>query len=84
MAFHQRPASSYHPCDTFFVETYDDFRVPRMDPKEHAGLIARERQYAIADELSRVTSDELRDDIVSHMLDMEVSRLSRRGCPLWC
>lgn len=75
MAFH-RPASSYQPCDTFFVETYDDFRVPRMDPKEQAKLIARERQYAIADELSRVTSDELREDIVSHMLDMEVSCFS--------
>lgn len=70
----QRSTSSYHqPCDTFFVESYDDYRVPRMDPKEHARLIARERQYAMADELSQVTSDELRDDIMLHMLDMEVS-----------
>lgn len=74
MAFH-RPSSSYQPCDSFFVETYDDFRVPRMDPKEHARLIARERQYAIADELSKLTSDELREDIVSHMLDMEATTL---------
>lgn len=73
MAYQKRPTSSYQPCDTFFVESYDDFPAPRMDPKEHAKLIARERQYAIADELSRVASEELRDDILSHMLDMDVS-----------
>lgn len=73
MAFQQRPASSYQPCDTFFVESYDDFHAPRIDPKEHARMIARERQYAMADELSQLTSDELRDDIMLHMLDMEVS-----------
>lgn len=46
-----------------------------MDPKEHAKLVARERQYAMADELSRVTSEEYRDDILSHMLDMDASTL---------
>ncbi|KAF9888311.1 hypothetical protein FE257_008743 [Aspergillus nanangensis] len=75
MAYHKRPTSSYQPCDTFFVESYDDFPAPRMDPKEHAKLIARERQYAIADELSKVTSDEFREDILSHMLDMDADTL---------
>ncbi|KAL4892178.1 cyclin-like protein [Aspergillus ambiguus] len=75
MAYHKRPVSSYQPCDTFFVESYDDFRAPRMDPKEHARLIARERQYAIAEELSKVASDEFREDIMSHMLDMDVETL---------
>ncbi|KAL4937532.1 hypothetical protein BDV06DRAFT_71774 [Aspergillus oleicola] len=75
MAYHKRPTSSYQPCDTFFVESYDDFPVPRIDPKEHAKLIARERQYAIADELSRVTSEEYRDDVLSHMLDMDAATL---------
>ncbi|KAE8144451.1 G1/S-specific cyclin [Aspergillus avenaceus] len=75
MAYQKRPMSSYQPCDTFFVESYEDFPAPRMDPKEHAKLIARERQYAIADELSKVASDELRDDILSHMLDMDASTL---------
>ncbi|KAE8351624.1 cyclin-like protein [Aspergillus coremiiformis] len=75
MAYHKRPTSSYQPCDTFFVESYDNFPAPRMDPKEHAKLIARERQYAIADELSKVASDEFRDDILSHMLDMDASTL---------
>ncbi|KAL4912785.1 cyclin-like protein [Aspergillus aurantiobrunneus] len=75
MAYHKRPTSSYQPCDTFFVESYDDFPVPRIDPKEHAKLIARERQYAIADELSRVTSEEYREDVLTHMLDMDASTL---------
>ncbi|KAL2864166.1 G1/S-specific cyclin [Aspergillus lucknowensis] len=75
MAYNKRPTSSYQPCDTFFVEPYDDFPVPRMDPKEHAKLIARERQYAIADQLSRIASEEYREDVLSHMLDMDASTL---------
>ncbi|PYI15181.1 hypothetical protein BO99DRAFT_262736 [Aspergillus violaceofuscus CBS 115571] len=75
MAYQKRPASSYQPCDTFFVESYDDFPAPRMEPKEHARLIARERQYAIADELSKITSEEFRDDILAHMLDMDTATL---------
>ncbi|PKY02559.1 hypothetical protein P168DRAFT_320123 [Aspergillus campestris IBT 28561] len=75
MAYQKRPTSSYQPCDTFFVESYDNAPAPRMDPKEHAKFIARERQYAIADELSRITSDEFREDIVSHMLDMDAATL---------
>ncbi|PWY91185.1 G1/S-specific cyclin [Aspergillus heteromorphus CBS 117.55] len=75
MAYQKRPTSSYQPCDTFFVESYDDFPAPRMDPKEHAKLIARERQYAIADELSKIASEEFRDDILAHMLDMDAATL---------
>jgi hypothetical protein len=73
MAYHKRPTSSYQPCDSYFVESYDDFPAPRIDAKEHAKLVARERQYAIADELSKLASDEFRDDILAHMLDMDVS-----------
>lgn len=72
MAYERRYVPSYQPCDSFFVESYDDFPAPRLNPKEHAKFIARERQYAIADELSKVTSDELRDDILSHLLEMDV------------
>jgi hypothetical protein len=75
MAYQQRPTSSYQTCDSFFVETFDDFPAPRMDAKEHAKLIARERQYAIAEELSKIASDELRDDILSHMLEMDSATL---------
>lgn len=68
---------NYRPCSTFFVE--DDFgmesraRQERQAKQEHARLVARERQFAMADELSHLTSDELRDDILSHMLEMDVS-----------
>lgn len=69
MALNQRPTSSHQPCDTFFVE--DDV-TRRVDPKEHAKLIARERQYAIADQLSTVAKDEYLDDVLAHMLEMDV------------
>lgn len=74
MAYQHRPTSSFQPCDSFFVETYDqEFAGPRLDPKEHARLVARERQYAIADNLSRLTSEEYQEDILAHMLQMDVS-----------
>ncbi|KAJ9203734.1 hypothetical protein DTO164E3_36 [Paecilomyces variotii] len=75
MAYQQRHAHKYQPCDSFFVETYEDFPAPHMDPKEHAKLVARERQYAMADELSRQASEEYQDDILSHMLEMDTATL---------
>ena len=48
-------------------------RQERQAKEEHQKLVARERQYAMADELSHLTSEELRDDILSHMLEMDVS-----------
>lgn len=71
MAYQHRHGSNYQQCDTF-VESYEDAPAPRMDPKEHAKLIARERQYAIADELSRITSEEYRNEILEHMMQMDV------------
>lgn len=67
-----RPRSGFQPCDTFFVE--DDFRLraERQAKEEQDKLVARERQYAIADQLSRLASDELRNDVLSHMLHMDV------------
>lgn len=68
-----RPRSGFQPCDTFFIE--DDFRMraEKQAKQEHDKHVARERQYAIADQLSRLTSDELRDDVLNHMLAMDVS-----------
>ena len=68
-----RPRSGYQPCDTYFVE--DDYRLQaeKQAKQEHDKLLARERQYAIADQLSKLTSEELRDDVLSHMLEMDVS-----------
>ncbi|KUL86109.1 hypothetical protein ZTR_07660 [Talaromyces verruculosus] len=64
---------SHQTCDSFFVET-DDVR-PRFDPKEHAKIIARERQYAIADQLSAQAREEYLDDCLQHMLDMDTATL---------
>lgn len=73
MAF-SRPRSSFQPCETFFVEDdYHRARADRQAQQEHDKLVARERQYAIADQLSRLTSEELRDDVLKHMLEMDVS-----------
>ncbi|KAJ5094553.1 hypothetical protein N7456_010414 [Penicillium angulare] len=68
---YMRPRSGFQPCDTFFIE--DDYRVraERQAKQEHDKLVARERQYAIADQLSKLTSDEFRDDVLAHMLEMD-------------
>jgi len=66
-----RPRSGYQPCETFFVEDDTRLRAERQAREEHDRLVARERQYAIADELSRLTSEELRDDVLEHMLSMD-------------
>ncbi|KAN0078534.1 Cyclin-like protein [Elaphomyces granulatus] len=74
MAYQQRHSSNFQSCDSYFVEPYED--VPhRIDPKEHARLVARERQYAIGDELSRRVSDEYQDNILAHMLEMDSATL---------
>ncbi|KAK5800189.1 hypothetical protein VI817_002401 [Penicillium citrinum] len=71
MAF-TRPRSNFQPCETFFVEDdYHRARADRQAKQEHDKLVARERQYVIADQLSRLTSEELRDDVLKHMLDMD-------------
>lgn len=68
-----RPRSGYQPCDTFFIE--DDYRMQaeKQAKQEHDRLVARERQYAIAGQLSRITCAEFRDDILQQMLEMDVS-----------
>ena len=73
MDFHR----NYRPCSTFFVE--EDYgmeqriRQERQAKQEHDKQIARERQHAMADELSNLTSEQFRDDVLSHMLEMDVS-----------
>ncbi|EEH39513.2 hypothetical protein PAAG_08782 [Paracoccidioides lutzii Pb01] len=76
MAYQQHPSSSFQPCDTYFVEQYEpEYPAPRLGPREHAKVIARERQFAIADELSKQASDEYQDDILAHMLVMDSATL---------
>lgn len=68
---------NYRPCPTFFVEEEygmeSRIRQERQAKQEHAKQMARERQYVMADELSNLTSEQLRDDVLSHMLEMDVS-----------
>ncbi|KAJ5888402.1 hypothetical protein N7495_008443 [Penicillium taxi] len=70
-----RPRSGYQPCDTFFIEDDYRLRAEKQAKDEHDKLVARERQHAIAAQLSKITSGELRDDILSHMLEMDSQTL---------
>lgn len=44
-----------------------------MQAREHARIVARERQRAMAAELSTVTSEEYQEDVLEYMEFMEVS-----------
>jgi hypothetical protein len=44
-----------------------------MDAKEAAKMIAWNRQELIANELSRLASDEYLEDVMQHLRHMEVS-----------
>lgn len=67
--------SKYAPCDTFFVENYDDtdgIYARAAADRERTRTIAKSRQRLMAEEISRQTSDDYLDDILGHMLVMEV------------
>jgi hypothetical protein len=73
MVFNSHPhhTARFPSCDSYFVESQDcDFRV---DAQDHAKFVARERQLAMAEELSRLASHEYQEDILSHMEQMDVS-----------
>lgn len=72
--------ASYRPiCDSFFEESYDDAgRIQRAHALEQIKCFKRERQIAIAEDLSELAKAEYQDDFLSHMEQMEVRR---RGCP---
>jgi hypothetical protein len=70
MEFHPH-APRYPACDSYFVESHDcDFR---KDSQDHANAVTRDRQLAMAEELSRLASEEYQEDILSHMEQMDVS-----------
>lgn len=78
--------ASYQQDNSFFVEGDNQF--PRMDFKEAARLIARQRQEMIGCELSRLDSEEYLEDMMQHLRQLEVglflvlvsSRLPSSGC----
>ncbi|KAL6716681.1 hypothetical protein ACLMJK_006249 [Lecanora helva] len=66
MAYHQQP------CDSYFVETFDDPDKTLHDElRQRERIVKRETQLHIAEELSQLTSLEYLDDALSHMEDME-------------
>ena len=75
MAFTQNLCSRYGHCDSFFTESDDDLYAARAESRDRARVFAKARQRAIAEELSRLTSEEYVDDVLNHMEFMEVSAL---------
>lgn len=65
---------SYAQCNTFFVES-DDHSIfaKHAEKRERVRAIARDRQRSLAEELSRMTSDEYGEDILELMEYMEVT-----------
>jgi len=68
MEYHNRPSAA-----DFFIESEDVST--RMNARDAAKLIARNRQEMIANELSRLACDEYLEDIMQHMRHMEVCSL---------
>lgn len=67
--------TSHHNDETFFVES-DEQPAPRVNVRDAAKLIARNKQEMIANNLSRLACDEYLEDIMQHIRHMEV-RMSK-------
>jgi hypothetical protein len=67
-----RPRSGFQTCDTFIENDYRA-HTEMQAILEHDKLVARERQYELANQLSRITCAEFRDDVLQQMLEMDVS-----------
>ncbi|KAI9743613.1 MAG: hypothetical protein M1818_002929 [Claussenomyces sp. TS43310] len=73
---------TYQSCDSYFVESQDTgVLTAAQGARDCAKLYARRRQEDMADELSRLTDEEYGEDIMRHMLRMEVNRLD--CCPVF-
>ncbi|RFU32542.1 hypothetical protein B7463_g3791, partial [Scytalidium lignicola] len=69
MAHHQ-------PCETYFVESDEPATYgPKHDSRELAKLIGRQKQEAMANELSRQACESYMEDIIQHMQQMEEDTL---------
>ncbi|KAF8472745.1 cyclin-like protein [Kalaharituber pfeilii] len=71
----QRTGKRYPPCDTFFVESQEDedegLFEARRQARQRLQQINAETQYAMAEEMSRMVSEEYQEDILDHMEHME-------------
>ena len=71
--------------DDYFVEPCDDRgRSFRGNVKLEEQQRKREIQFAIAEDLSQLASEEYRDDILIHMEKMEVGRATSCKGADWC
>ena len=59
--------------DTDFVEVFDNDTMAAFDHRQYTRDLARERQHMLAGELSRLDAAEYQDDILEHMMRMDVS-----------
>lgn len=75
MAYTQQPFQPYGYCDSYFVDNHDDddgMYARAAAERENLRGVARLRQKALAEELSRHTAIEYQEDILQHMERMEV------------
>lgn len=84
MAYQQYTQPRYGHCDSYFVESHEDgVYAMRAEARERHRAVSRMQQRAIAEELSRLTADEYQEDVMQHMMHMEVCTVvSNRGSVL--
>ncbi|KAL9007515.1 MAG: hypothetical protein Q9173_007235 [Seirophora scorigena] len=71
MAYQARPV-----CDSYFVEAHDEHaRSLRAERREHENMLKRQRQLAMAEDLSDQVSREYGADVLQHMERMELETL---------
>jgi alanine-alpha-ketoisovalerate/valine-pyruvate aminotransferase len=59
-------------CDSYFVESDADMYAAEAQRRQYEKLIKSQRQDLMADELTMDVRRQYQDDIVAHMLFMEV------------
>jgi hypothetical protein len=75
MAYQQQTQPRYGHCDSYWVESHDDgVYAMRAEARERQRAIARMQQRTIAEELSRLTAEEYQEDVMQHMIHMEVCK----------
>ncbi|KAK5113630.1 hypothetical protein LTR62_003257 [Meristemomyces frigidus] len=70
--------STFGYCDSYFVENHEDddgIFARAASERERARGVAKLRQRALAEELSRLTADEYQDDVLDHMERMEAETM---------
>jgi len=75
MAQHTRAGKRLPPCDSFFVESTEDedegLFEARRQARQRTQQMNAETQYNMAEEMSRMVSEEYQEDILDHMEHME-------------